>query len=106
MKVICIFPIWPIYVVFHTSAVITGILNREGKSYHPQIVRVGVNVHHSVQSISMDSLVNQRLQSLQLKRNLTAARMQISSGGDTHRSAHLTKIRHPDKQRYFQLKFE
>lgn len=29
--------------------------------YHPSLVRVGVNVHHSVSSISIDQLIKKKL---------------------------------------------
>jgi len=29
--------------------------------YHPTLVRVGVNVHHSVSGISIDQLINKKL---------------------------------------------
>ena len=36
-------------------------MHREGRSYAPSVVRIGVNVHHSVQKVSLDALVTQRL---------------------------------------------
>lgn len=38
-----------------------GLFNATGATYSPTLVRVGINVHHSVESVSMDTLVSQRL---------------------------------------------
>lgn len=35
---------------------------RRGKSYSPRIVRVGLSVHHSVESVALDTLVQKHLQ--------------------------------------------
>jgi senataxin len=34
-----------------------GLLDQEGKRFTPKVVRVGVNIHHSVQSVALDTLV-------------------------------------------------
>ncbi|OAE31740.1 hypothetical protein AXG93_4874s1030 [Marchantia polymorpha subsp. ruderalis] len=41
----------------------TGLRDEKGMMYTPNIVRVGLNAHHSVQSVSMDTLVQHRLSS-------------------------------------------
>lgn len=38
-----------------------GLIDGSGSTYSPTIVRVGVSVHHSVQSVSMEELVQQRV---------------------------------------------
>eukprot|EP00803_Ostreobium_quekettii_P007947 evm.model.scf_520.6 EVM.evm.TU.scf_520.6 scf_520:61854-71225(+) len=38
-----------------------GLMDKNGKSYTPNVVRVGVNAHHSVKSVELDTLVNQKL---------------------------------------------
>jgi len=40
-----------------------GLMDDHGKMYTPSIVRVGVNIHHSVASVSLDNLVTHRLTS-------------------------------------------
>eukprot|EP01018_Ginkgo_biloba_P018605 Gb_01813 [translate_table: standard] len=42
----------------------SGIRDENGQVYNPSIVRVGLQAHHSVQSVSMDYLVEQRLSSV------------------------------------------
>ncbi|CAA0826618.1 Probable helicase MAGATAMA 3 [Striga hermonthica] len=39
----------------------TGIHDENGHSYNPKIVRIGLKPHHSVQAVSMDYLVEQKL---------------------------------------------
>eukprot|EP00898_Chlorokybus_atmophyticus_P000829 jgi/Chlat1/1747/Chrsp13S02159 len=39
----------------------SGIPDEQGKHYVPNIVRVGLNPHHSVHGVCMDTMVNQRL---------------------------------------------
>ena len=39
----------------------SGLLGPSGASYSPTLVRVGVNVHHSVEAVSMESLVRERV---------------------------------------------
>ena len=36
---------------------------RHGAKYIPSVVRVGLSVHHSVRSVSLDALVEQRMRS-------------------------------------------
>ncbi|EFJ22659.1 hypothetical protein SELMODRAFT_30768, partial [Selaginella moellendorffii] len=50
----------------------SGIRDENGDSYVPSIVRMGLNAHHSVQSVCMDHLVDQRLQSID--RSMSSAR--------------------------------
>lgn len=38
-----------------------GLMDKDGKNFAPNIVRAGVNVHHSVECVSLDTLVTQRL---------------------------------------------
>ena len=38
-----------------------GLLDAEGRSFTPSVVRVGVSIHHSVQSVSLDALAALRL---------------------------------------------
>lgn len=38
-----------------------GLVDASGATYSPTVVRVGVNVHHSVNSVHIDTLVSQRL---------------------------------------------
>ena len=38
-----------------------GLVDGAGATYSPTIVRVGVNVHHSVKQVHMDTLISQRL---------------------------------------------
>ena len=38
-----------------------GLFDATGATYSPTLVRVGINVHHSVESVSMDTLVSQRV---------------------------------------------
>lgn len=40
------------------------LLCRKGKVFKPNIVRVGLSVHHSVQSVALDTLVDKRLAQL------------------------------------------
>ncbi|XP_031473358.1 probable helicase MAGATAMA 3 isoform X2 [Nymphaea colorata] len=42
----------------------TGIVDENSHQYHPKIVRIGLNPHHSIQAVSMDYLVDQRLASM------------------------------------------
>eukprot|EP00252_Welwitschia_mirabilis_P021527 TRINITY_DN5542_c0_g1_i1.p1 TRINITY_DN5542_c0_g1~~TRINITY_DN5542_c0_g1_i1.p1 ORF type:complete len:621 (+),score=147.92 TRINITY_DN5542_c0_g1_i1:2-1864(+) len=42
----------------------TGIRDENGEVYSPSIVRVGLQAHHSVQAVSMDYLVEQRLSTM------------------------------------------
>ena len=39
----------------------TGLTDQEGRMFTPNVVRVGVNIHHSVQSVALDTLVDHRL---------------------------------------------
>ncbi|KAG0597404.1 hypothetical protein M758_UG335400 [Ceratodon purpureus] len=39
----------------------TGLRDENGQTYTPSVVRVGLNAHHSVSAVSMDTLVTQRL---------------------------------------------
>lgn len=39
----------------------TGVYGPNGGAYSPTLVRVGVNVHHSVESVGMESLVTSRM---------------------------------------------
>ena len=39
----------------------SGLLGPNGSPYSPTLVRVGVNVHHSVESVSMEALVRERV---------------------------------------------
>lgn len=39
----------------------TGIRDENDRAYNPKIVRIGLKAHHSVQSVSMDHLVEQKL---------------------------------------------
>ena len=39
----------------------SGLLGPGGAAYSPTLVRVGVNVHHSVEAVSMESLVRERV---------------------------------------------
>ena len=36
-------------------------MDKNGKSYMPNVVRVGVNAHDSIKSVELDTLVNQKL---------------------------------------------
>lgn len=38
-----------------------GLLDKDGKRFTPNVVRVGLNIHHSVQSVALDTLVSRRL---------------------------------------------
>jgi hypothetical protein len=38
-----------------------GLTDQEGRSFTPNVVRVGVNIHHSVLSVALDTLVDTRL---------------------------------------------
>ncbi|XP_076960265.1 putative helicase MAGATAMA 3 [Bidens hawaiensis] len=42
----------------------TGIRDENDRSYAPKIVRIGLKAHHSVQAVSMDYLVEQKLASM------------------------------------------
>lgn len=42
----------------------SGLRDESGQAFIPSIVRIGVNPHHSIQSVSMDYLVEQRLSSM------------------------------------------
>lgn len=42
-----------------------GLLDSQGRQYVPSVVRVGVNVHHSVQSVSLGSLMDTRISQLE-----------------------------------------
>ncbi|KAK9812831.1 hypothetical protein WJX72_004417 [[Myrmecia] bisecta] len=42
-----------------------GLMNKQGQVYPPSIVRVGLSVHHSVQSVALDTLVEAKLQTSQ-----------------------------------------
>ena len=39
----------------------SGLMDARGNMYAPSIVRIGVNVHHSVKSVSLDAIVDSRL---------------------------------------------
>ena len=43
-------------------------LCRRGKSYSPSVVRVGLSVHHSVESVALDTLVQKNLQADKVRR--------------------------------------
>lgn len=38
-------------------------MDKDGKFFHPVIVRVGMSVHHSVQCVHIDTLMDERLES-------------------------------------------
>lgn len=57
----------------------TGLRDEYGQAYIPSVVRVGVNPHHSVQSVAMDYLVEQRLSSMD--RATTSAGPRTGSAG-------------------------
>jgi hypothetical protein len=38
-----------------------GLTDQDGRVFTPNVVRVGVSIHHSVQSVALDTLVAQRL---------------------------------------------
>lgn len=38
-----------------------GLLDGAGQRYDPSLVRIGVNVHHSVKSVSLEKLVDAKL---------------------------------------------
>ncbi len=42
---------------------LAGAACRKGAKYIPSVVRVGLSVHHSVQSVSLDALLEQRMRS-------------------------------------------
>ena len=44
-----------------TLVVFRGLMSKNGTLYHPTVVRVGVHIHHSVQSVSLDALIDQKL---------------------------------------------
>ena len=37
---------------------IVGLRDEDGQTYTPSIVRVGLNAHHSVSAVTMDTLVS------------------------------------------------
>ena len=39
-----------------------GVASRHGDKHTPSIIRMGMNVHHSVASVSMETLVERRLE--------------------------------------------
>ena len=39
------------------------VADRQGNRYIPSIVRVGLSVHHSVEAVSLDALVESRMRS-------------------------------------------
>lgn len=39
----------------------TGLVDKHGAAFTPSVVRVGVSIHHSVQSVALDTLVDLRL---------------------------------------------
>eukprot|EP00897_Mesotaenium_endlicherianum_P009227 jgi/Mesen1/8332/ME000046S07724 len=57
----------------------TGLRDETGAMYAPSVVRVGLNAHHSVASVSMDHLVAHRLQSME--RSAAGAGARSSSAG-------------------------
>ncbi|KAI3952624.1 hypothetical protein MKX01_013586 [Papaver californicum] len=56
----------------------TGIRDEKDRPYNPKIVRIGLKAHHSVQVVSMDYLVNQKLAGI----NTTADIRKQGSGAD------------------------
>ncbi|OVA00246.1 putative helicase MAGATAMA 3 [Macleaya cordata] len=56
----------------------TGIRDENDRTYNPKIVRIGLKAHHSVQAVSMDYLVNQKLAGM----DPTDIKKQGSTGGD------------------------
>ncbi len=50
-------------VVSAMQGLISVWCGRQGNRYIPSIVRVGLSVHHSVEAVSLDALVEQRLRS-------------------------------------------
>ncbi len=38
-----------------------GLMDRDGSTYAPGIVRAGVNMHHSVKAFSLDAIVESRM---------------------------------------------
>ncbi|CAM6125409.1 unnamed protein product [Calypogeia fissa] len=61
----------------------TGLRDENGMMYTPNIVRVGLNVHHSVQAVSMDTLVQHRLSSTE--RSAVTAGPRSSAGMERDR---------------------
>ncbi|XP_008781447.2 probable helicase MAGATAMA 3 isoform X2 [Phoenix dactylifera] len=61
----------------------TGIYDEYGHVYTPKIVRIGLKPHHSVQAVSMDYLVEQKLASVD--RSSSGAGKQGSGGADRDR---------------------
>ncbi|XP_010670996.2 probable helicase MAGATAMA 3 isoform X1 [Beta vulgaris subsp. vulgaris] len=43
----------------------TGVRDENNRAYNPKIVRIGLKAHHSVQAVSMDYLVEQKLAGLE-----------------------------------------
>ncbi|KAH8968926.1 hypothetical protein BDL97_02G009000 [Sphagnum fallax] len=61
----------------------TGLRDENGLMYTPSIVRVGLNAHHSVQSVTMDNLVAQRMSSME--RSAVSAGPRASAGMERDR---------------------
>ena len=54
----------------------SGLLDKDGHVFTPNIVRVGVNIHHSVQSVALDNLVQVRLNKGVDKKAASVSRME------------------------------
>ncbi|KAL3678344.1 hypothetical protein R1sor_021300 [Riccia sorocarpa] len=61
----------------------TGLRDEKGMLYTPNIVRVGLNAHHSVQPVAMDTLVQHRLSSTE--RSAVSAGPRASAGMERDR---------------------
>ncbi|KAI7747676.1 hypothetical protein M8C21_029014 [Ambrosia artemisiifolia] len=61
----------------------TGIRDENDRSYAPKIVRIGLKAHHSVQAVSMDYLVEQKLAGMDFQ----TADKQKQGGGARDRDA-------------------
>ncbi|KAL2629456.1 hypothetical protein R1flu_014142 [Riccia fluitans] len=61
----------------------TGLRDEKGMLYTPNIVRVGLNAHHSVQAVAMDTLVQHRLSSTE--RSAVSAGPRASAGMERDR---------------------
>jgi senataxin len=62
---------------------VSGLRDENGLMYTPSIVRVGLNAHHSVQSVTMDNLVAQRMSSME--RSAVSAGPRASAGMERDR---------------------
>lgn len=61
----------------------TGLRDENGQAYTPNVVRVGLNAHHSVSAVTMDTLVNQRLSGVQ--KSVVSAGPKASAGMERDR---------------------